>query len=641
MHRKYLFLFLLFTLLIPFSGNAQEIPLSQQMAATVMEIWPDSMAVKADKPAAWNYEQGVILEGFQGVWKNSADPTYFQYIKKSIDFYVTPTGDIRTYKKGEFNIDHVKTGRSLLFLYKVTGDLKYYKAAQLLRDQLKHHPRNQAGGFWHKQVYPNQMWLDGLYMGEPFYAEWAATFNEPEAFDDIAKQFILMEKHARDAKTGLLFHGWDESKEQRWANASTGCSPNFWGRAMGWYGMALVDVLDEFPKNHPKYDSLVAIFKRWATAIQKVQDPNSGLWYEVLDKPSEQGNYKESSASCMFVYALAKGTRKGLLTNSFAELAKKGYEGIKKEFVEKRSESKINLTGTVSVAGLGGNPYRDGSYAYYLSEKVVSNDPKGIGAFLLASNEMEIMPSLSYGKGKTVLLDQYFNHETRTDSTGIVFPHHYVWNQEEQNGFSLLGYIFNKNGVATHQTDKAPTADLLRKVDIYIIVDPDNLKESPTPHFITEQHVTTITDWVKNGGVLLLFANDSGHAELSGLNLLGRKFGIHFEDKTRNMVKGKDYPSGAIRIPASHPIFPHAQKVYLKEICTLGITPPATSGLTEGTDVIIAVTKLGKGTVFAVGDPWLYNEYVDGRKIPAEYQNYQAAEDLVRWTLQQCPKKTK
>lgn len=627
---------ILLSILFPMMACSQDKPLSQQMAATVMTVWKDSMAVKPNKPAQWNYEQGVILEGFAGIWKNTADVEYFNYVKKSIDFYVQPDGNIRTYKQGEYNIDHVKTGRSLLFLYKVTNDLKYYKAAKLLREQLRTHPRTNAGGFWHKEVYPYQMWLDGLYMAQPFYAEYAATFNEPAAFDDIAKQFILMENNSRDEKTGLLYHGYDESRNQRWANPQTGRSPNFWGRAMGWYAMALVDVLDNFPADHPKRDSLIGIFNRLAVAIQKVQDPKTGLWYQVLDKPTGEGNYQESSASCMFVYALAKGTRKGYLPQSFSEVTKKGYKGIKSKFVEKREKGMVNLKGTVSVAGLGGNPYRDGSYEYYLKEKVVTNDPKGIGAFILASNEMEIVPTLGLGKGKKVLLDNYFNHETRTDSTGIVFPHHYVWNQDEQNGFSLFGHVFNKHGVETLQSDAEPTAELLKQADIYIIVDPDTKKETKAPNFIEEKHMAAIYNWVNEGGVLMIFANDSSNVEFNYLNQLANKFGITFNGERRNMVKGKDYATGSIKIPAKHSIFPSVTNVYIKELSTLSVKAPAQAALIDGKDIIVATAKVGKGTVFAIGDPWLYNEYCDGRKISAkEYQNYKAAEDLVKWAIKQ------
>jgi unsaturated rhamnogalacturonyl hydrolase len=632
---------LLFVIAITLNSHAQEKPLSQQMAATVMELWKDSMKIKNDgKPTPWSYEQGVALEGFDILWKNTADATYFDYVKRSMDFFVKADGSIRRFKTNEYNIDNVKNGRSLIMLYQVTNDYKYYKAASILRDQLKTHPRTSEGGFWHKNIYPHQMWLDGLYMAEPFYAEYAAAFNEPEAFDDIANQFILMEKHARDPKTGLLYHGWDESKGMKWADDKTGCSPNFWGRAMGWYAMALVDVLDNFPEKHPKRDSLIAILNRLAEAVAKVQDAKTGLWFEVLDMPVEKGNYPEASASCMFTYAFAKGARKGYLSKAYSDLAQKAYEGIKKEFVEKRSEGKINLKGTVSVAGLGGRSYRDGSYAYYLSEPVVTNDPKGVGAFILAANEMEMIPTVALGKGKTVLLDNYFNHETKKDSTGFTFDHHYVWNEQELNGFTFFGHVFNKYGVKTTQSKEEPTAALLSKADIYIIVDPDNSKETPKPNLMQEKDAKVIYDWVKKGGVLLMFANDTGHAEIPNFNKLATKFGIRYRNESINMLQGKEYEKGAVIINPGNEIFISAKKIYAKEVAPIQVKAPAKAILTKNNDVVVAVAKIGKGTVFAIGDPWLYNEYIDDRKISSkEYENYKAAEDLVNWAIKQLPKK--
>src|SRR6185295_17348752 len=332
---------------------------------------------------------------------------YFRFIQQSIDRFLKDDGTIRTYEIDEYNIDHVLNGRILLLLYNVTGQEKYRKAAALLREQLKTHPRTSEGGFWHKKIYPFQMWLDGLYMGEPFYAEYAKTFHEDKAFDDIAQQFVFMERHSRDAKTGLLYHAWDESRQQRWSNPETGRSPNFWGRAMGWYAMALVDTLDYFPENHPQRTELIQILKRLAVAVARYQDPKSGLWYEVLDKAQAKGNYLEASVSCMFVYALAKGVRNGYLPANYLNVAQKGYRGIVSRFIETDPGGRLSLTGTVSVGGLGGNPYRDGSYAYYLSEKIVTNDPKGVGAFLMASNEMEIAATRKIGSGKTVTLDSY------------------------------------------------------------------------------------------------------------------------------------------------------------------------------------------------------------------------------------------
>ena len=469
--------------------RGQTKPPSQRMAATVMTLWKN--AGETTKPEKWSYEQGVLLKGIEGVWLNTANGEYFKYIEQSLDRFVNDDGAIRTYKLEDYNIDNVLLGRNLLLLYKVTGQEKYRKAASWLREQLKTHPRTSEGGFWHKKIYPNQMWLDGLYMGEPFYAEYAATFHEDAAFEDIGNQFILMERHARDPKTGLLYHGWDESKKQRWADPQTGRSPNFWGRAMGWYAMALADTLDYFPEDHPKRESLIAILKRLAAAIEKCQDQKTGLWYEVLDKGGAPGNYLEASASCMFVYALAKGVRRGYLPASYLKTAQKAYQGITNQFIETEANGQVNLKGTVSVAGLGGNPYRDGSYQYYLSEKVVTNDPKGMGAFLLASNEMEVTARLSLGKGKTATLDYYFNNETKKDVTGRIVPYHYKWEEMPNSGFSLWGHVFRKSLVV------APTTETLKGTEIYIIVDPDTKDENENPNYLDQPHIKAITDWVR------------------------------------------------------------------------------------------------------------------------------------------------
>ncbi len=380
-----------FVFMLVCTVGAQTKPISEQAAATaITALWRDAAKNESGYPAKWTYDHGLVLKGIERVWLNTGDKQYLDFIQRSMDHFVTDDGSIRTYSLDEHNIDNILPGRSLLFLYKATGQDKYRKAATLLREQLKTQPRTSEGGFWHKKTYPSQMWLDGLYMGEPFYAEYAATFNEPAAFDDIAKQFILMERHARDEKTGLLYHGWDESKQQRWANKETGQSPNFWARAMGWYAMALVDTLEYFPQKHNRRAELIAILNRVAQAVAKYQEPRSGLWYQVLDKGTAKGNYFESSASCMFVYALAKGVRNGYLPATYMQVARNGYRGILREFIKTDAGGRLNLEGTVSVGGLGGNPYRDGSYEYYLSEKVVTNDPKGIGALLLAATEMEI-----------------------------------------------------------------------------------------------------------------------------------------------------------------------------------------------------------------------------------------------------------
>jgi unsaturated rhamnogalacturonyl hydrolase len=361
---------------------------SVRMADSVMQRQP----LLADK---WAYEWGVVLKGFEQVWLRTGDHTYFDYIKRNVDAFVQPDGTIRTYRIDEYNLDQINTGKLLFGLFRTTGDERYKKAAYLLRDQLRTHPRTSERGFWHKNIYPHQMWLDGIYMQGPFYAEFAATFDEPEGFDDVAHQITLIERHTRDPQTGLLYHGWDESKQQRWADPTTGCSPHFWGRAIGWYMMAIPDVLDHLPADHPQRPAIIAIFNETAAALVTVQDPASGLWYQVLDQGARAGNYLEASASCMFVYGLAKALRQGYLDSAYHAAVRRAYQGILDHLIEVDDQGLVNLTRICSVAGLGGTPYRDGSFEYYVGEPVVTNDPKGVGAFILAAAQAEIMNSPS------------------------------------------------------------------------------------------------------------------------------------------------------------------------------------------------------------------------------------------------------
>jgi unsaturated rhamnogalacturonyl hydrolase len=625
------------TLVITGEILAQSVPLSQQMAETVMKTWPDSFSVKPGNKARWSYDQGVILKGIEGIWANTGDVRYFNYIQHSMDYYVKDDGSIYDYKGSDYNIDHVNNGKQLLLLYRVLGKDKYRKAVDLLRTQLKTHPRTNEGGFWHKKVYPYQMWLDGLYMGQPFYAEYAKVFHEDTTFNDITNQFIYMERHARDPKTGLLYHGWDESKQQQWANKQTGVSPNFWGRALGWYGMAMVDVLDYFPADHPGRDSIIAILNRFAKAVVKVQDARSGLWYDIVDKPNEPKNYKEASASCMLVYTLAKAVRLGYIPASYLANAQKGYAGIVKEFI-KTENGQVNLHGTVSVSGLGGNPYRDGSFEYYMKEPVVVNDPKGIGAFINCAVEMEVVPTLSTAKGKTVVVDRYFNSEKRKDATGALVYWHYVWDERSHPGFSTFGSIFTKYGAKLSSLDEAPIAANLKKANVYIIVDPDHVKDNPTPNYVTDKDVKEIQEWVKQGGALLLMANDSSNCDLSHFNKLANAFGFTFTDKSVNMVKNDHFPTGAVLPGNNNPVFKTTKQMFLKEVSPITIKAPAQANASKDGDIIIATAKYGKGVVLAVGDPWLYNEYIDGRKLPAEYENYKAGEDLAKWLLNQSKK---
>ena len=340
----------------------------------------------------WHYEPGVALLSVQKTWEWAGSPPdhpWFAYIRRNMDAFIQPDGAIRTYDMADYNLDQVNQGRLLFDLYGITGEARYKTAASTLRQQLRTQPRNAQGGFWHKQRYPEQMWLDGLYMASPFYAQYGLAFDEPEAFDDIALQVALFDRHAREAQTGLLFHAWDAARSQGWAHPQTGCSPNFWARAVGWFMMALPDLLDYFPAGHPAWPDIVAAYRRTASAVLRCQDQATGTWYQILDQPDRPGNYLEASASCMFVYSLVKGVRLGYLDHGILEAARRGYAGILAQFVRVDDSGWVNLDRICSVGGLGGTPYRDGSFQYYISESVVSNDYKGFGAFIMASGEIE------------------------------------------------------------------------------------------------------------------------------------------------------------------------------------------------------------------------------------------------------------
>jgi unsaturated rhamnogalacturonyl hydrolase len=360
---------------------------SQRMIDSVMVRKPLlSEGTQNDK---WSYDYGVVLKGTELVWRATGDDRYFDYMKKNMDSFVDDEGNIREYDINLFNIDHINNGKVLLTLYKETGETKYKKAIDLLRKQLSSHPRTSEGVFWHKKVYPSQIWLDGLFMGAPFYAEYVKEYGKEEEFDDITKQFILCAKNTKDHDTGLLYHAFDEKKVQPWCNPETGHSKNFWGRSMGWFVMGLVDTLGFIPETHKDRDTLVTLLVEVLQALKKVQDEETGVWYQVLNKGDRKGNYLEASASCMILYAIAKGVKQGFLSKEWGEEAERVYKGIITEFVTVTNEGLVNLNKTCQVAGLGGPDKRDGTFVYYISEPIITNDLKGIGAFILATAEMD------------------------------------------------------------------------------------------------------------------------------------------------------------------------------------------------------------------------------------------------------------
>jgi unsaturated rhamnogalacturonyl hydrolase len=373
---------LLSVALKPIWGQTPNDRWAVRVASSVMRRSPTAVYDK------WDYTAGLMLLAMERVGDATHDPKYAAYIKASIDSLVHPDGTIATYASSEYNLDQINEGRALFTLYDRTHDARYARATDRLRDQLRAQPRTAEGGFWHKQIYPQQMWLDGLYMAEPFYAQYAQRHGDTAAMTDVARQFLLVARHLRDPKTGLYYHAWDSMHEQPWADPATGLSKNFWGRAVGWYLMAAVDALDYLPKTHRDRPELIRIVQRLADAVAQVQDPVSGVWWQVLDQPNRAKNYLEASGSAMFTYAFAKGARMGYLAPTYRSLAERAFDGMVKTFVTVGADGLVSINGICKVAGLGGNPPRDGSYEYYVSEPVVADDYKGVAAFILAANEL-------------------------------------------------------------------------------------------------------------------------------------------------------------------------------------------------------------------------------------------------------------
>ena len=381
-------------LLVALTACTAKAPLSVEVVRSEMARNPEASWIDGRQGTLkWNYTTGLELKAFLDVYDTCGDQEIFEYVNTWYDAIIDSAGVIPNYKRSNYTVDHICPGRTLFRLYELTGKEKYRRVMDTLYVQIQEQPRTPEGGFWHKKIYPQQMWLDGLYMAQPFYAEYTGRFVpdslKARNYEDIVHQFSLIYDHTFDPATGLLRHAWDSSHSMFWCNPETGQSDHAWGRAMGWYAMALVDVIPLMPEGEG-HDVLVNLLNRVFGALPLFADPASGMWYQVLDRPGAKGNYLEATASTMFAYALLKGTRLGLLENITREDARRTFEGVLKTFVRTDEEGLVNLDSCCEVAGLGGKQMRRGDYDYYINEPVRSNDPKGIGPLIWAALEYEI-----------------------------------------------------------------------------------------------------------------------------------------------------------------------------------------------------------------------------------------------------------
>ena len=382
------------------SGQAQNktgitpIEWAKKMADSDQKRVPNPVFLDGVKFPKWNYTNGLVTLANQKLYEYTEDQKYWDYGVLYADQLIDKEGKILGgYELKKYSLDLINSGKILFEIYKKTGEDRYKKAIDTLHKQLESHPRNSDGGYWHKKSYPWQMWLDGVYMADPFSAEYGAVFNVPKSIDDAILQAELIQKHTFDVKTGLNFHGYDEKKAQFWANKQTGLSSHVWGRAQGWYCMALVDILDFVPADHPKRKDLIKIVQKVFTAVLKAQEKDLGVWWQVMDQPGRKGNYLESTCSTMFVYSFAKAYRKGYVGTKFLKSARNGFNGILKQFVKENEDGTITITRCCSVAGLGGKKPtdRDGSFDYYISEHIGENDAKAVGPFIMAGIELQMI----------------------------------------------------------------------------------------------------------------------------------------------------------------------------------------------------------------------------------------------------------
>lgn len=373
---------------VPFRTDAwAEESCARRFADSELRRFPEAWQLDHGKRLFFGYAQGVGCCAMLKMWKATGDRHYFDYVERWADTLINDQGEIHLYDLASYNLDFINSGKVLFDCYRQTGKEKYRLAIDRLVAQMRRHPRTCDGAYWHKLIYQHQIWLDGLYMCSPFLAQYGAEFDRPEWIEEAVKQIKLCHRHTFDPATGLYRHAWDESRSQRWADPQTGCSPNFWGRSIGWWFMALVDNLDFIPVEHPDRAYVISLVQGLADALPKYQD-KAGLWYQVIDCPTRKGNFPEASVTAQLMYAYAKAVNKGYIDASYRKYAEKAFDGIRRKLLGENADGTLTLTRCCAVGGLGGHPYRDGSFEYYIGERMRDNDAKATGPFIMGCLEL-------------------------------------------------------------------------------------------------------------------------------------------------------------------------------------------------------------------------------------------------------------
>lgn len=340
--------------------------------------------IKQGKKPSWNYIDGCMIKAVLELYRIKKEPKYLEFADRFIDYFVREDGSIMSYDPLEYNLDNVNAGKTLFELYPLTGREKYRKAMDTIYGQLKGQPRTSTGNFWHKLIYPDQVWLDGLYMAQPFYMQYELTYNQGKNCHDSYQQFLTVYDRMRDTRNGLYYHAYDDSRESFWCDKVTGLSANFWLRALGWYAMALIDTVEIMPDSMTtEKRELIRIYQELIDSMLPYQDEETGMWYQVVNRGGISPNYLETSGSAIYAYAIMKSVRLGLLDSSYFAYGKKAFDGVCKKYLSEK-DGRLQLGGICLVAGLGNKEMREGTFDYYMREPVVENDAKGVAPLILA-----------------------------------------------------------------------------------------------------------------------------------------------------------------------------------------------------------------------------------------------------------------
>jgi len=559
---------------------AQASTLSRQVANAAIQIWPNGPFSSARSSGTAARDGSLLLDGMQAAWNNTADRSYYDYIQQATDSQITtdgrPVGASSTLKPA----DTIALGRQLLLLYGVTQEKRYYQAATLLQ----------------ARVSLDDLSGRNLSLALPFYAEYAALFQQPVA--------SLQQPHAFADITRSLLR--EESPNSHALSSAAQAQDEVWGL------MALVNTLPYYGENDPARKTLLAQLKH--TAASAARDQRTGEQY--ADVSHSQNSTQGRVTECLLAYAVARAVRLGYLSTRYSAVAYHAYQDSRKYL---QPDATTDAEGRAS--------------------RLRSAGPGFSGAFLLASTEMVLTQQATEGRGDTVLLDAWFNSQQRKNAGGEMESFHYKWNDRSNSGFSLLGHIFRSYGISTQTLSIAPTVKDLQHAQFYIIVSPDIPSKNSHPHFMNAHDASQIAAWVKQGGVLVMMENDPANADIQHFDLLADKFGLHFNDVLSHHVVGDNIAAGTMQASGGGPLFHQPHLLYMKDTSTLTLHGPAMSLFEDKGDTMMATARYGKGTVFAVVDPWLYNEYTSGRNLPPQYDNFGAGQELVRWLIQQLPAK--